>query len=433
MITILVDEVTNRLKYTLEVILTQWLELEFEIKTELMSLGSDIFLINYSSQEVDADLRFFNSGLLFEHIVRKENPKVENLNKTPVLFGSDPNLSNFDLPFDFFASVFFCLSRYEEYVTLKRDSHGRFQAKNSIFFEHHRIPYLDRWVKQFDDLLVSKGMKLPRESRTQWINTLDMDIAFAYKGRSLQRLLGATAKDMLHLNLKRINERVAVLSGNKADPFDTYHLVINAEVADRKLLFVPAGKRSEFDNNLSLDVKQVQDHVRELSEAMEVGLHPSYQSLGNDHLIAAEKSSLEGIMNTPIQRSRQHFLRFQLPQTYRTLCHHGIREDYSMGFHDAIGFRSGTAYPHTFFDLMNDESIPIQLFPLIAMDSAMKVYLKLQPEEAVSEIGKLISEMKATGGLFVTVWHNHSLSERYEWKGWRAVYLALPELLRTSS
>jgi hypothetical protein len=249
-----------------------------------------------------------------------------------------------------------------------------------------------------------------------------MDIAFAYKGRDTFRMLGATARDLIHLKIGRLRERVKVLSGEEQDPFDTYSTFLEAENASVKWLFVPTGSRSEFDNNLSISTSAMKSHVRTLASKVNIGLHPSYASLNKVDKISVEKRHLEEVIGAKIRFSRQHFLRFTLPDTFNVLDSEGMELDFSMGFHDEIGFRAGTAFPFAFYDLESDTPRALQLYPLVAMDSAMKNYLRLSPKQAQEKMNGLAADMRSTGGAFTSVWHNHSLSDRGEWKGWLEVY-----------
>ena len=52
------------------------------------------------------------------------------------------------------------------------------------------------------------------------------------------------------------------------------------------------------------------------------------------------------------------------------------------------------------------------------MDSALKDRLNLQPVRAIEEIYQMIAEVKAVGGLFMCIWHNHSINDKGEWEGW---------------
>ena len=49
-------------------------------------------------------------------------------------------------------------------------------------------------------------------------------------------------------------------------------------------------------------------------------------------------------------------------------------------------------------------------------------YKKLDPEGSKEVILKIINETRKVGGLFVSIWHNTSLLDNKEWKGWREVF-----------
>ena len=48
--------------------------------------------------------------------------------------------------------------------------------------------------------------------------------------------------------------------------------------------------------------------------------------------------------------------------------------------------------------------------------------MKLEPEAAIIEIDKIINSVDKHGGFLIPIWHNNSLSEYAEWKGWKKVY-----------
>jgi hypothetical protein len=121
-----------------------------------------------------------------------------------------------------------------------------------------------------------------------------------------------------------------------------------------------------------------------------------------------------------IQKSRQHFLKLSLPETYRTLVELGIKEDYTMGYPNAIGFRASTCTPFNFYDLKSEKELPLRVVPFQAMDRALLE--TFAPQEAVSETLRMASRIKEVGGTFVTIWHNESLSGINEWKGWENVF-----------
>ena len=65
------------------------------------------------------------------------------------------------------------------------------------------------------------------------------------------------------------------------------------------------------------------------------------------------------------------------------------------------------------------------------MDRTLKDYMKLTPELALEKIVALGDATRATGGTFVSIWHNDAFSDRGEWKGWKDVYLQMMDFLST--
>jgi hypothetical protein len=100
----------------------------------------------------------------------------------------------------------------------------------------------------------------------------------------------------------------------------------------------------------------------------------------------------------------------------------GIAEDYSMGFADRPGFRAGISVPFRFFDLEENKSTDLTVYPFQVMDTGLRQYLGLNSHEALEKILSLADKVRKTGGTFITLWHNESLSEWKEWTGWSEVY-----------
>jgi hypothetical protein len=69
-----------------------------------------------------------------------------------------------------------------------------------------------------------------------------------------------------------------------------------------------------------------------------------------------------------------------------------------------------------------DMGTKLRLVPFMLMDGTMKDYMKLSPEESLQKAMRLIDEVKAVNGTFVTLWHNQSVNDKEEWTGWRKVY-----------
>jgi hypothetical protein len=133
-----------------------------------------------------------------------------------------------------------------------------------------------------------------------------------------------------------------------------------------------------------------------------------------------EVKQLQSITGVPVNHSRQHFLRYRLPETFRYLLDVGVKHDYTLGFYSKIGFKTGMAIPYPWFDLDKNKITELILHPTLAMDRTFQAYMKVSPEQALEEVKQLVDKVKAVNGSFTLLLHNDSLSESGEWKGWRS-------------
>ena len=131
---------------------------------------------------------------------------------------------------------------------------------------------------------------------------------------------------------------------------------------------------------------------------------------------------MKKLSNKKITKSRQHYLRFTLPDTYNHLAAAGIKDDYSMCFADLPGFRAGTCTPFYFYDLKNEKQTTLKIFPATFMDGTFLYYLKSQPAESLQIIDDLINEVKKVEGTFISIWHNNTVSDDDEFKEWKRVH-----------
>jgi hypothetical protein len=56
------------------------------------------------------------------------------------------------------------------------------------------------------------------------------------------------------------------------------------------------------------------------------------------------------------------------------------------------------------------------------MEATLRFYMKEKPERAIQLINPIIKEVKKMNGELITLWHNESISNWREWKGWQNLY-----------
>jgi hypothetical protein len=160
--------------------------------------------------------------------------------------------------------------------------------------------------------------------------------------------------------------------------------------------------------------------MQQLSIGSDMGIHASYYVKDYPQRIDFEIASLQTVLQMPITRNRHHYLRFSLPESYRLLISKGIKEDYSMGYVHTVGFRAGTCNSFLFFDLQNNKTSDLWVYPFLFMENAL--YDIQQAQEIVEYLTPYINEVKRHKGILVTLFHNQTFKTGSEGMKWKTVY-----------
>lgn len=413
-----------RLTYITDIIFNTILGLDFELTTDRRKIGANPAIL-YTDENIKGQFVIKPAGLLASAGIEQLNPEINRIGDMPVLFsnGEEP------FPFDVFSACFYMLSRYEEYLPFVADSHGRFPGAESLAYRGGflRLPVVEIWSRYLAAALIRHFPVLTiRHNEYSSLLTVDIDQPFAYRSRGFLRTVGGFVKGFTGHSAPPA-ERLHSMTGEEHDPYDNFDFIEETAARYRSdlLFFFPTGDRGENDHNPSHRDHDYIEIIRKYDTRYGSGLHPSYRSSGKPKILNTEAERYRVITGHSPERVRQHWLLLTMPGTYRLFDEAGFRTDYSMGFADEPGFRAGIARPFRFYDLERDRVTGITVVPFQVMDGTLKKYLKLSPEAALETAMELISATRKAGGLFVSVWHNTSLTERDGWEGWRAVFEAM--------
>ena len=412
MVTVFVDKITARIEYTFDFIFkSRGIDYSLVLNIDEFNQAS-IPKLNYSAFNTE-ESTINSCGILLEEGIRTLEISKGKFNSIECL--------TFDAVQDPIASIFYVLTRYEEYTCQSKDEHDRFPAKESILIKYSWIEQCvcDRWALEI--LRIIEVENLIVESDSKLIPTFDIDNTYAYKLKTGKVKILSICKDILTFNFARLMERRAVNKGEK-DPYDTFDVIreIGAKHMDMKLFWL-IGERSEKDRNISIENLEHQQLITSLDRDFEVNLHPSYNSNGVAQIIKKEKISLQYVLDRVVIRSRQHYLRFELPRTFNSLISAGFQHEYSMGFAERVGFRSGTARSHFWFNLETNEITKLKIHPFAYMDGTLNEYMNLSISESKQKIKDLFTEVSTFGGDFIFIWHNETIGDYNKWKGWSEV------------
>lgn len=407
---------TPRLRYVLEWIFGSVFKVSYVLTQKEEDLnGYQGPAVNYSHRPLKANLQIVPMGLLEERGISAQEPEMKTWQNLPVFYHSGAG----DIPFDLFSAAFYLLSRYEEYQPYEPDAFMRFPHTQSLAWKGgflHR-PLVDEWLMALRKALGPEVLHVPQ---FRFVPTYDIDIAYSYRGKGWWRNLGGLCSDLLRARTGRVRERLSVLTGKQMDPYDAYAWLDELHRRhnlDPLYFFLLGTKRTALDKSLPPEGKAMQTLIEELSARYRVGLHPSFRSHDNEEILREEMGFLPGVT-----RSRQHYIRFTLPETYRQLERIGILEDYSMGYGSINGFRASSSYPFPWYDLEEERVGALILHPFCYMECNSFFEQNLSSAEAAAEMNDLLHRVRAVGGQMITVWHNFSVGTEPMWAGWKEVY-----------
>ena len=426
MLLIYTPVINNRINYIFKLILSRILGVEYSITAQFDEWTDYVGPKFCYCHEYKGDELFFEQTLLLL------NTGTKKIVIEPVMFEGikaffpvTSSLSAF--PFDPFAASFYLVSRYEEYLPFIRDMHGRFPASESLALRYGFLqkPVVNIWANRIRVVLQQCYPDLKFKKRHfAMIPTIDIDAAFAIRNKGFVRIMGGLIKSLYNRDKDNLRKRLRVLLGIENDPFDSFkfQLRIQQQYNFRPVYFVLMADYGPYDKNIPYQNKSFRDIVKLLADYADVGIHTSYASNDNPELLKIEVQRLSELLNREIQRSRQHFLRLEIPATYHNLLRLDIYNDYTMGFASQPGFRAGICDTFPFYDIDMEAETPLMIHPFMIMEGTLADYLRLSPEEAFDYIRQLIDEVKAVDGTFISLWHNESLGGQGHWVGWPEVY-----------
>ncbi len=335
---------------------------------------------------------------------------------------------------DLLALTFWLLTEYETRFAFPRDAHGRpvDEARWLVRQGLQHEPLIHRLA---ESLAVRLRRELPRLPSSlpafRWELGFDLDWPYRYRGRSPLVHGAALLRDLMALDWASARSRLLFMMKGR-DPYDVYDFIFesfakrNSEAQKHLLFFVLLSAGHRFDtpyNERNAAYRQLIAQIG--SSGVPVGIHPSYASTEHPEWIAWQAARLQELTGQPVTRSRQHFLRLQVPGTYRALIEAGIRHEYTGCYATQSGWRFGTSMPFRWYDVEREQTTDLWIHPVAAMDRTLLEHECHTPEASMRRLLELVDSCRRWGGTFHVLLHNDTLGECPPWGGWRKVFTGL--------
>lgn len=387
--------------------------------------------LNYSAEAIANVFQVIPYGLLEEDTISEQNIHCTDWEGLPVFFQTGGAI-----PFDFLSASFYLLSRYEEYLPYEPDAYGRYPHEASLAYHENFLdkPLVNLWLQSFIKKLSEFYFDSPPftlyPSPFTFIPTYDVDEAFSYLHKPVWKNVLGFFRDLIRGEFEAVVERGNVYTGQRPDPYDTFAWLdtLHERYQLRPVyFFLTILKRGVYDKNLPAHAKPLQALYRELAGKYTIGLHPSWHSGTEPEWLAREKEKTESITGKKVFLSRNHYLRFTIPHTYRKLLAAGMTDEYSMGYGASNGFRASYAKPFNWYDLEKEEVTELKIHSFCFMEATSFFSQGYSATEAGDELQYYHDTVKRVNGEFITLFHNHFLTEQPRWIAWREMYAAFLE------
>lgn len=351
--------------------------------------------------------------------------ELDSLSGAPILFGTSDieRLSNGDIVVhaDLVAGAFFLLSRYEETINKKRDSFSRFRAEYSIVFKngYGHIPIVDAYSAFLERLAIDNGFIEKNKNGGKCFKavllTHDMDQPFRYY--RLDCVFRQWIKNFFHIG-KSMGNCLKTYITQKNDPYDTFDEMIKVDNELKRYIggdvvktmyFVIAAKAHLWNNYCPINTARFKSLLERIKKSgAEIGLHIGLEAGKNSKRISREVKAYRRVISSNDIKSRNHYLRWVDPNQVTDMEAAGIKEDYTLGYPDHVGFRVGTCFPYHYINPSTCEVTDLIIHPLEIMEATLDGYMHLEKDEAYEKCKEIIDQVFYYGGELDLLWHNTS-------------------------
>jgi hypothetical protein len=365
-------------------------------------------------------------------LAERSLPSPRSADGLTVLYGSADRPGPTRLAVDVFGSAFFMLTRYEELVIADRDRHGRFPAAASVAARAGCLgtPIVDAYVELLWDALARCWPRLRRRPRAfEVILSHDVDDPLATLDHGPRDVVRHFGGDLVRRRDPRLAVRRArsLLGDRSLDPHNTFDFLM--DVSERH------GLRSAFNFLAHRDprpragtylfehpwVRSLIGHIGRRGH--ELGVHPSFCTYRDAARTSEEFARLLEVAEAEGVRQkewggRQHFLRWVNPETWRNWEAAGLSYDSTLGYWEAVGFRTGTCHAYRVFDLQERRPLRLRELPFQVMDGTLLSVLALPPDAALAAVVEIAAECRRYRGCLGILWHNNTVLRSDREKRW---------------
>jgi len=381
-------------------------------------------VIYYLKKNKKKYLTIYNANM------QKPSKEIEYINDDLFVLKNTKS-DEYSINYDLFWNAFVFLSRYEEY--LAEESGNKIL---SYSLNHPRtdkssfhLPIVNILFNELEFFIKENFPSLNFEEKLEPVIDLSHDVDYINKTIQLRLKQTAfngynTVKSIFKPKLFSRNFIKMCKFAFTTPSYWCFEYWQNLEKSFSKrstfYIYVKTGKKDfkswlidpsyDLQKNERLQKKIVELH----NDGFGIGLHGSYYSANDIGRLRVEKEILEGILQSKVTKTRQHWLNYT--ETITPYNHESLFSyDSTLAWNDTIGFRSGCASLYNPYDFKHKKAFDYTVIPQVIMDSNIYDY---SDDKTIFLTAKnmLKKAMFVSKTLNVSIsWHQRVCSSDYNW------------------
>lgn len=408
-------------RYIIDVILGKFLNLDYTLiferdvndyvisKAGKKLIVEDHFFSHYAESLSYLRIEAIPSSLIWFDVggYSKKIPIIYGLKK--LIYTSDSIICGLDI----FASAFFMLTRWEEYV-LGRDDKGKcdeevlFCVKQGIY----QRPIVNEYIELITVLLDKIGCDTHIEANFTIKITHDVDRVYLTSWKEMLVNVSHLFSNKMAINAWKLLKDYCWYKLFMPQPFNTFDLFMNLseKYGFKDEFYFKACTASEKGYTYSCEEPIVVNHIKNIVfRGHIVGFHPSESTFRNRSQFELEVRRLKNVVPNVVN-GRNHGLYFNT-ETYNNWKDFTFESISNYGFQKRFGFRCGICFPFPIFDIFRQKTISLMEYPFLIMDT---VLLRTMPDfdSAFNEVIVIIDRVKYYGGIVCINWHSNVYNMR---------------------
>jgi hypothetical protein len=424
MLLVFCQKITPRVQYTFKHVFTTALGVEIDFTSKLETfIAYNGPKMSYGKAPLGNEFFIEASPLLFEFGVQDISIKMKEWKTYPCFFEVGNTSA---IPFDLFAATFYLISRYEEYLPHVKDALNRFEINQSLCVRKGfaQVPLVDIWLAELLLILrdVFPELSIEETSGEKFMPLVEVVSPFKYLHQSIFSNLATFGKALYRLNFWELFEQPMVLLGFRKDPWDTFQefktLFYQSKFKSR--FFFLFSKGSDMDRGISTRNATFQSLIKEVADYFEVGLLASFPANKKSKQFKKERKDLKLLIHRGIQKIRYAWGISTVNESYRNLLMQEVEADYSFGFPSIMGYRASTAVPFFYYDLANEMTTSLKIFPVVANVNSLRQYDPVEGIKKLSTMGKNLPLSRAVHCFAIS---NQIIENSELNKGYRSVII----------